>query len=112
MPTRIIFQTPRGGVTIDPTGSYKDLGEIDVSEYSKIRVFAASDAQDDHAMIHLAMLDQMGQLVTLDVIVLIGASQVNRMFDIPGTQLRIQAAVVAVIEPQVAHIQVVIWGLT
>jgi hypothetical protein len=39
MPTTLAFRTPVGGVSI-PAGQTKELGVVDVHNYSKIRVVA------------------------------------------------------------------------
>ena len=39
MPTSLAFRTPVGGVSI-PAGQSKELGSVDVHQFSKIRVIA------------------------------------------------------------------------
>ena len=42
--SRLLFRTPPGGVSI-PTGQRKVLGVVDVTAYSKMRVFASPREQ-------------------------------------------------------------------
>ena len=104
------FQTPAGGVAISPTGQYQVLGKIDVTSFDLIRVVVDNDTREDTALIDLIILNEDGFVVPLDgLISLLGAGQANRVYEIPGTELTIMAAVIGT---STAHIQVAIWGTT
>ena len=92
MPTSLAFRTPVGGVSI-PAGQSKELGIVDVHEFSKIRVVADERVGSATGInIRLTITEGGGELVAqLDTFSLAPHSQVTRVYDVPAKQLTVFA---------------------
>ena len=95
MPTKLAFRTPAGGVSIAP-GQSKELGTVDVSPFSQIRVVTDERTGSPTAMNIRLTITEGNELVSqLDVLHLAPHSEVNRVYEVPGTKLTIFADSVA-----------------
>jgi len=91
MGTKLVFQTPPGSVSI-PAGQSKQLGVLDLSPYSRIRVVADERVGSGTGVnIRLTITEPGLLLAQLDILTLAPHSQVTRVYDTPGTQLTIFA---------------------
>jgi hypothetical protein len=108
MSTILAFSTPLGGLAI-AAGGTKQLGPVDVSPYSKIRVVAnerrpgslidPANRTGINIRLCTAEANIYGVAVTcvaqLDVFQLLPGSQVTRVYDVPGTNLFLFADAIA-----------------
>lgn len=91
MGTKLAFRTPVGGVSI-PAGQSKQLGVVDVSPYSEIRVVADERVASPTGINIRLTITEVSELVAqLDVLNLTPHSQVTRVYAVPGTKLTIFA---------------------
>jgi hypothetical protein len=91
MSTRLAFRTAVGGVGI-PAGQSKQLGVVDVSAFSKIRVVADERvASPTGVNIRLTITEGSEWVAQLDIIPLSPRSQATRVYDVPATKLTIIA---------------------
>jgi len=91
MSTTLAFRTPVGGVTI-PAGQSKQLGAVDVSPYSKIRVVADERIGSGTGInVRLTITEGNELVAQLDVLHLLPHSQVTRVYDVPGNKLTLFA---------------------
>jgi type III secretion protein HrpB1 len=91
MSTKLAFRTPPGGVSV-PAGQSKQLGTVDVSPFSKIRVVADERVGSATGIsIRLTITEGNELVAQLDVLHLTPHSQVTRVYDVPGTKLMIFA---------------------
>lgn len=91
----LIFRTPPGGVSI-PAGKSKELGVVDVSKYSKIRVVADERVGSGSGVTLRLTITEGNELVgQLDTPHLTPHSQVTRVYDVPGSKLTIFADALA-----------------
>ena len=89
--SKLAFRTPAGGVTI-PAGQSKQLGAVDVSPFSQIRVVADERAGSPTGVsIRLTITEGNELVAQLDILQLTPHSQVTRVYDVPGTKLTIFA---------------------
>lgn len=89
--TKLAFRTPAGAVTI-PAGQSKQLGTVDVSQFSKIRVVTDERVGSPTNVNIRLTITQGNELVAqLDVLHLTPHSQITRVYDVPGTKLTIFA---------------------
>jgi type III secretion protein HrpB1 len=89
MSTVLAFRTPAGGVSI-PAGQSKQLGAVDVSKFSKIRVVADERIGSGTGIgIRLTITEGNELVAQLDILQLTPHSQVTRVYDVPGTKLTI-----------------------
>jgi type III secretion protein HrpB1 len=87
----LAFRTPVGGVSI-PAGHTKELGVVDVHNFSKIRVVADERAGSGTGLsVRLTITEGSEWVAQLDVLSLTPHSQVTRVYDVPGTKLTILA---------------------
>ena len=91
MTTALAFRTPPGAVSI-PAGASKQLGVVDVSKFSRIRVVADERVGSGTGIAIRLTITEGNELVAqLDVLHLTPHSQVTRVYDTPGTKLTIFA---------------------
>ena len=89
--SKLAFRTPAGGVTI-PAGQSKQLGAVDVSPFSQIRVVADERVGSPTGVsIRLTITEGNELVAQLDILQLTPHSQVTRVYDVPGTKLTIFA---------------------
>jgi hypothetical protein len=87
----LAFRTTPGGVSI-PAGHSKELGAVDVSKYSQIRVVADERVGSGSGVILRLTVTEGNELVAqLDTPHLAPHSQFTRVYDVPGTKLTIFA---------------------
>lgn len=108
--TKLAFRTSPGGVGI-PSGQSKQLGTVDVSQFSKIRV-VADDRVGSHTGVKIRLtITQGNELVAqLDVLQLTPHSQITRVYDVPGVKLTIFADSVGGIVPGGDTVDVLVYG--
>ncbi len=95
MTTKLAFRTPVGAVSI-PSGQSKELGSVDVSPFSKIRVVADErTGSGTNIVIRLTITEGSELVAQLDTLTLSPHAQVTRVYDVPGTKLTIFADAVA-----------------
>jgi len=91
MSTKLVFRTPVGGVVI-PAGQSKQLGIVDVSPFSKIRVVADERVGSPTGIsIRLTITEGTELVAQLDILHLTPHSQVTNVYDVPGAKLTIFA---------------------
>jgi type III secretion protein HrpB1 len=91
MPTSLAFRTPVGGVSI-PAGQSKELGSVDVHQFSKIRVVADERVGSPTGInIRLTITEGSELVAQLDTFSLAPHSQVTRVYDVPAKQLTVFA---------------------
>jgi len=91
MGTKLAFRTPVGAVSI-PAGKSQELGTVDVSPFSKIRVVADERIGSGTGVnIRLTITEGNELVAQLDVLNLTPHSQVTKVYDVPGTKLTIFA---------------------
>jgi len=91
MPTTLAFRTPVGGVSI-PAGQSKQLGTVDVHNFSKIRVIADERVGSPTGVtIRLTITEGSELVAQLDTLSLAPHSQVTRVYDVPGRMLTVFA---------------------
>ncbi len=91
MSTKLAFRTPAGAVTI-PAGQSKQLGVVDVSPFSQIRVVADERVGSGTGVsIRLTITEGSELVAQLDVLTLTPHTQVTKVYDVPGTKLTIFA---------------------
>jgi hypothetical protein len=91
MTTTLAFRTSVGGVSV-PAGSSKQLGQVDVSKFERIRVVADERVGSGTGLnIRLTITEGSELVAQLDVVALSPHSQVTRVYDVPGTKLSIFA---------------------
>jgi len=91
MGTKLAFRTPPGGVSI-PAGQSKQLGVVDVSSFSKIRVVCDERVGSPTGVgIRLTMTEGSELVAQLDNLRLSPHSQITREYEVPGTKLTVFA---------------------
>ena len=91
MPTSLAFRTPVGGVSI-PAGQSKELGSVDVHQFSKIRVVADERVGSATGInIRLTVTEGSELVAQLDTFSLAPHSQVTRVYDVPAKKLTVFA---------------------
>lgn len=91
MGTKLAFRTSVGAVSI-PAGQSKELGTVDVSPFSQIRVVADERTGSGTGVnIRLTITEGNELVAQLDVLSLTPHSQVTKVYDVPGTKLTIFA---------------------
>jgi type III secretion protein HrpB1 len=91
MSTKLAFRTQVGGVSI-PAGQSKQLGVVDVSPFSQIRVVADERVGSGTGVnVRLTITEGNELVAQLDVLALTPHSQVTRVYAVPGTKLSIYA---------------------
>jgi type III secretion protein HrpB1 len=91
MSTKLAFRTPVGGVVI-PAGQSKQLGAVDVSPFSQIRVVADERVGSPTGIsIRLTITEGNELVAQLDILQLTPHAQVTRVYPVPGTKLTIFA---------------------
>jgi len=89
--TVLAFRTQPGAVVIQP-GQSKQLGVVDVSKFSKIRVVADERTGSGTGIgVRLTITEGNELVAQLDTFNLVPHSQVTRVYDVPGTKLTIFA---------------------
>jgi type III secretion protein HrpB1 len=87
----LAFRTPPGGVSI-PAGTSKQLGQVDVVPYERIRVVTDERAGSGSGVTIRLTITEGDELVAqLDVLNLTPHSQVTRVYEVPGTKLTVFA---------------------
>ena len=92
MGTKLAFRTVGGPVFI-PAGESKELGVVDVSPFSQIRVVVAYEHGGLGAgvNIRLTITEDNEWVAQLDVLSLTPHSETTKVYDVPGTKLTIFA---------------------
>ncbi len=91
MGTKLAFRTPPGGVSI-PAGQSKQLGAVDVSPFSKIRIVCDERVGSPTGVdIRLTITEGSELVAQLDTLQLKPHSQVTREYEVPGTKLTLFA---------------------
>lgn len=91
MGTKLVWRTQPGAVSI-PAGQSKQLGVVDVSPYSQIRVVADERVGSPTGIsIRLTMTEGNELVAQLDVLSIAPHSQVTRVYPVPGTKLSVYA---------------------
>lgn len=91
MPTTLAFRTPVGGVSI-PAGQSKQLGTVDVHNFSEIRVVADERVGSPTGVsIRLTITEGNELVAQLDVVPLAPHTQVTRVYSVPGRMLTVFA---------------------
>jgi hypothetical protein len=93
--SKLIWRTQQGAVAI-PAGTSKQLGVVDVSPYSKIRV-VIDERIDAKTSVNLRMTFTEGNelVAQLDVLQISPHAQLTRVYDVPGSKLTIFADAIA-----------------
>jgi len=92
MPTQLIFQTTPGGAVV-VVGETENLGNVDVSEYTRIRLVAGQrPGQIASAVITVILVDGNEPVAVLTTIQLWQQGSRTCVFEVPGTQLAFQAS--------------------
>jgi type III secretion protein HrpB1 len=82
--SRLLFRTPVGSVSI-PSGTSKQLGVVDVSAYSKIRIVADERVGSGTGVVIRVTITEGTELVAqLDTISFSPHAQVTRVYDVPA----------------------------
>ena len=93
--SKLLFRTPAGGVAVK-AGTSKQLGIVDVTAYSKIRIVADERVGSGTGIVIRVTITEGTELVAqLDTITLAPHSQATRVYDVPGTKLTIFADALA-----------------
>ncbi len=88
---KLLWRTQPGSVTI-PAGTSKQLGIVDVSAFSRIRIFADERVGSPSGVIIRVTLTEGAELVgQLDILSLTPHTQITKVYDIPGSKLTIFA---------------------
>ncbi len=91
MPTKLAFRTTPGAVSI-PTGGSLQLGQVDVSPFTNIRVVADERVGSPTGVTIRVTITEGTELVAqLDVFTLAPHAQLTRVYNTPGTKLTIFA---------------------
>ena len=91
MGTKLVWRTQPGAVVI-PAGQSKQLGIVDISPYSEIRVVADERAGSPTGVsIRLTITEGNELVAQLDVLSLAPHSQITRVYQVPGTKLSVYA---------------------
>ena len=91
MPTKLAFRTKVGAVSI-PTGGSLELGQVDVSPFTNIRVVADERVGSPTGInIRLTITEGAELVAQLDVFHLAPHSQVTRVYNTPCAKLSIFA---------------------
>ena len=91
MSTKLAFRTHPGGVAI-PVGQSKQLGVVDVSQFSQIRIVADERVGSGTGVLIRLTITEGNELVAqLEVLSLAPHSQITKVYDVPGTKLTIFA---------------------
>jgi hypothetical protein len=89
--TVLAFRTQPGAVSI-PAGQSKQLGVVDTSKFSKIRVVADERAGSGTGInVRLTITEGNELVAQLDTFSLSPHSQITRVYDVPGTKLTVFA---------------------
>ena len=87
--SKLLWRTPVGAVTV-PAGTSKQLGIVDVTAYSKIRIVADERVGSGSGVVIRVTITEGSELVAqLDTISLAPHAQTTRVYDIPGSKLTI-----------------------
>jgi len=85
--SKLAFRTAQGAVSV-PAGKSKQLGIVDVSPYSKIRVVADERTGSGTGVsIRLTIAEGDELIAQLDVLSLAPQTQITKVYDVPGTRL-------------------------
>ena len=91
MSTSLAFRTTPGAVSI-PAGQSKQLGVVDVSPYSTIRVVADERVGGGTGVnIRLTITEGNELVAQLDTLTLLPHAQITRVYECPGTKLTLFA---------------------
>lgn len=89
--TTLAFRTPVGGVSI-PAGQSKELGKVDVGQFSQIRVVADERVGSATPInIRLTITEGNELVAQLDTFQLTPHAQITRVYDVPGVTLTVFA---------------------
>jgi type III secretion protein HrpB1 len=93
--SKLLFRTPAGSVSI-PAGTSKQLGTIDVTLYSKIRIVADERVGSGTGVVIRVTITEGTELVAqLDTISLAPHAQITKVYDVPAAKLTIFADALA-----------------
>ena len=91
MGTKLVWRTPPGAVVV-PAGQSKQLGVVDVSPFTEIRVVADERVGSPTGInIRLTITEGTEWVAQLDVLSLAPHSQVTRVYPVPCTKLTVFA---------------------
>ncbi|MGZ4848744.1 MAG: hypothetical protein ACXV3D_04750 [Halobacteriota archaeon] len=91
MTTKLAFRTPSGGAVV-PAGQSIQLGIVDVSQFSQIRVVADERIGSTTGInVRLTITEGSELVAQLDILQLTPHSQVTRVYSVPGIKLTIYA---------------------
>jgi len=109
--TVLAFRTPATGVSI-PLGATQLVTNMDISAFRKIRVVAKErGGSPTNARINLIILDNNGGPIgSLDPIDLTPGNAATRVYEVPGTSLRITASATFGGPPAVDIVDVFVFG--
>jgi type III secretion protein HrpB1 len=89
--TVLAFRTQPGAVSI-PAGQSKQLGVVDTSKFSQIRVVVDERAGSGTGInVRLTITEGNELVAQLDTFSLSPHSQITRVYDVPGTKLTVFA---------------------
>lgn len=87
--SKLLWRTPVGAVSI-PSGTSKQLGIVDVSAYSKIRIVADERMGSGTGVVIRVTITEGAELVAqLDTISLSPHAQITKVYDVPAAKLTI-----------------------
>ena len=104
--TTLAFRSKPGAESIPPNSS-KLIRDIDVSQYSRIRIFV--DPGSRGIGVRLVVCDGKQEVFALDDFILPRHAKETRLYDLPGTKLRVY---VIALEPVGNHddFDLIVWG--
>lgn len=113
--TKRIFRTPAGGISA-PAGQYTLIGDVDVSQYSQIRLQLHAKCTNDigsEASFFITLVDNEGSTQELPPFdnfqINCGyGTAISKTYDIPGRILRIQTSSDNSANPP--NVEVLVWG--
>ena len=93
--TALAFRTPPGAVSI-PVGQSKELGQVNVKKYKRIRIIADERAGSAGPIrIRVTITEGKELLAQLDTLTLQPHTQLTRVYEVPGRKLTIFADAVS-----------------
>lgn len=108
--TVLAFRTSAGGVRIEP-GTSRDLGRVDVHGFERIRVIAArQESSGAGANLLLTVIENIEEVGLLDVLPLVPNSQITRVYEVPGSSLKLSVEAVGAEAAAVVNVWVYGWA--
>lgn len=107
--TALAFRTPPGAVSI-PVGQSKELGQVNVKKYKRIRIVADERAGSAGPIrIRVTITEGKELVAQLDTLTLQPHTQLTRVYEVPGRKLTIFADAVSG-GPGNSSVDVLIYG--